>query len=182
LRSENRPNWPAFAPTGRPPARPLFAPPALLQSWATESAAQKRHLVHPIMSSATSTDPEMNPARGGEEIYASDGLPTIPPPRAPTQRRPLHQLTRHEEDVLDDGGNVDATKAFEVFKGKIFVSSGADSSSRSGFSAVSRAAIQSESIKEGVSLFPKDVYSNYYFLISSGFLPRVTNNCLKINK
>lgn len=66
--------------------------------------------------------------KGQEEIYVSDGLAAVQasiPAITQQQLRSTH-VNLHPEDILDDGGRIDAAEAFEVFKGKIFLPSSDD--------------------------------------------------------
>lgn len=64
-------------------------------------------------------------SKGQEEVYVSDGLAAIPPsaPLVMQQQPSSTHVNYHPNDILDDGGIIDAAEAFEVFKGKIFVPS-----------------------------------------------------------
>lgn len=50
------------------------------------------------------------------EVFTSDGLPPLEPPKAPVPSS-LPDVTN---SVLDDGGGVGAVQAFEVFSGRLF--------------------------------------------------------------
>jgi len=81
-------------------------------------------MVSPLVAATATESPISDEIIAGrEEIFFSDGLAAVPTQIiTPQELRSSSGVanTCHPDDVLDDGGRIDATTAFEVFKGKIF--------------------------------------------------------------
>eukprot|EP00565_Helicotheca_tamesis_P006211 CAMPEP_0185724586 /NCGR_PEP_ID=MMETSP1171-20130828/1023_1 /TAXON_ID=374046 /ORGANISM="Helicotheca tamensis, Strain CCMP826" /LENGTH=375 /DNA_ID=CAMNT_0028392467 /DNA_START=106 /DNA_END=1233 /DNA_ORIENTATION=+ len=60
---------------------------------------------------------------GGEAIYSSDGLPSLPSPPPPIPQPKKQEDDKDDDAVIEYDGTINATSAFEVFSGKVFSSS-----------------------------------------------------------